>query len=205
MYPVTNAAYQQFIDDDGYKQQAFWSADGWKWLQESRVIGPEYYKNFIDGQKPCVGISWYEADAYARWRGGRLPTEAEWEYAARGPQSNIYPWGNFWDERRANTSDGGPGTTTPVTHYENGKSWCGAYDLAGNVWEWASDWYDRGYYQRLIANDPQGPTSGDYLVVRGGSWLNLPITARGAARSRYNADFRYHDVGARVVLDAEST
>src|SRR5688572_3395274 len=129
MYPVTNAAYEQFIADGGYKKRAFWSADGWTWVVEKlEITRANDSEGFTDPQQPRVGISWYEADAYARWRGGRLPTEAEWEYAARGPQSLIYPWGHTWDKNKANTFDGGPGVTTSVGSYENGISWCGAYD-----------------------------------------------------------------------------
>ena len=100
-----------------------------------------------------MGVSWYEAEAYANWRGGRLPTEAEWEYAARGPNSLIYPWGNEFDGTKLNfcdtectydwrdaSVDDGYEKTAPVGSYESGKSWVVAYDLAGNIWEWVADW-----------------------------------------------------------------
>lgn len=184
-YEVTNAAYQEFIDDAGYTRRELWSEDGWQWKGDR--TGPENIEGFTDPQQPRVGISWYEADAYARWRSGRLPTEAEWEYAARGPESLIYPWGNEYEIGRANVNEsqiGGQsrGQTLPVGSFDNGKSWVGAYDMAGNVWEWTADWYDPNYYQQGVKNDPPGPKSGEIRVARGSSWYLDPVNARSTTR-----------------------
>ena len=104
-----------------------------------------------DGPRVCV--TWYEAEAYAHWRGGRLPTEAEWEYAARGPESRIYPWGETFDPTRCNLVDSKG--AKPVGSYPNGVSWTGLHDMAGNAMEWVADW--RGPHEASPATDPGGP------------------------------------------------
>ncbi len=210
-YEVTNAAFQAFIDAGGYHRPEFWSTDGWQWVQSKGITGPLDLFGATKPQQPRVGISWYEAEAYAHWRGARLPTEAEWEYAARGPDSRIYPWGNTYQSGYANfdeQSTGGPhaGQSAPVGSYENGKSWVKAYDMAGNVWEWVNDWYDANYYQQRIVGDPQGPLSGTTRSLRGGSWFNDPSCARAACRHvRFRGrspDSRDDAVGVRLVVDA---
>jgi formylglycine-generating enzyme required for sulfatase activity len=205
-YEVTNAAYQKFIDAGGYSKRDYWSADGWAsdgwlWLLGQVTKAPSDYTGFTDAQQPRVGISWYEAEAYAKWRGGRLPTEAEWEYAARGPQSLIYPWGNTWDSSKANIENKVE-RTTAVGSYPLGKSWIGAYDLAGNVWEWTADWYDGNYYQQKLQNDPQGPTDGGRRVLRGGSFSHAQNFARAAYRDHASPERRQTNYGFRVVAAA---
>jgi formylglycine-generating enzyme required for sulfatase activity len=113
-----------------------------------------------------------------------------------GPQSLIYPWGNTWDNSKANV--GTPGTK-PVASYENGKNWVGAYDMAGNVWEWVNDWYDATYYQQKIKNNPAGPTTGTDRVVRGGSWADSQDFARAAFRESGDPGLRLGSIGFRVV------
>ncbi len=180
-YEVTNADYQKFIDDGGYSKQSFWSAGGWQLKQRQQM--PVSYNLYTDPKQPRVGITWYEADAYARWRGCRLPTEAEWEYAARGPQALIYPWGNAWDNSRASTNPPAESVRTQaVGSYEGGKSWVGAYDMAGNAAEWVADWYDKGYYQQQVKNDPPGPASGQSRALRGGAFHSNPAVMRSANR-----------------------
>lgn len=170
-YEVTNTAYQQFVNAGGYTTQSYWLDAGWSWKQSNKITGPRAYPNLTDPSQPRVGVSRYEAAAYAKWRGGRLPTEAEWEYAARGRDLLIYPWGNTWGAKKANTYEEGYGSAKSIGSYEGGKSWVGAYDLAGNALEWVADWYDAGYYQQAVRNDPQGPACGDSRVIRGGSWV----------------------------------
>jgi formylglycine-generating enzyme required for sulfatase activity len=209
-YEVTNAAFQAFVDDNGYRRQELWSVEGWQWLQSHGITGPLIFLNGNNGpQYPRVGISWYEASAYARWRGGRLPTEAEWEYAARGPESRIYPWGNNYQNGSANVDEQSVGgqalkQTAPVGSYQSGKSWVNAHDLIGNVWEWTLDWYDGSYYQQQVKTDPAGPANGTGRVLRGGSWSTPPQCARAACR-RLNyrgriPDLRDETVGFRIVV-----
>ena len=106
-YEVTNSAFQAFVDDGGYLKQDYWSEDGRKWLEgkSSSSIPVSCANEEEEPDHPRVCVTWYEAEAYARWRGGQLPTEAQWEYAARGPQSLIYPWGNTIDSSKANVVD----------------------------------------------------------------------------------------------------
>jgi formylglycine-generating enzyme required for sulfatase activity len=184
-YEVTNAAYQEFIANKGYTRRELWSDAGGQW--KGNRTQPKNIEKFTDPQQPRVGINWYEAEAYAKWRGGRLPTEAEWEYAARGSKGTIYPWGNTYEIGRANvneTSINGQWRerTLPVGSFPNGRSWVGAYDMAGNVWEWTSTWYDANYYQRRIKNDPLGSERGELRVARGSSWYLDAANARSVTR-----------------------
>ncbi len=195
-YTVTNSSYQTFIDEDGYTRSQFWSNSGWQWLSVNHITGPGNYTGFMEPQQPRVGVSWYEADAYARWRGGRLPTEAQWEYAARGSRAVIYPWGDTFQETLANVR----GTRTkPVGTYPGGVSWVGAHDMAGNVWEWVADWYDENFYTQSDGDDISGPTSGKNKVVRGGSWRHDQNMARAAARRQDGASSRDDYIGFRIV------
>jgi formylglycine-generating enzyme required for sulfatase activity len=146
--------------------------------------------------QPAACVDWSHAEAYCRWAGARLPTEAEWEYAARGPDGNIFPWGDSFDPARLNYCDAnctyewrdaeyddGYKMTAPVGSFEAGASWCGALDMAGNAWEWVADWYEDDYYARSPASNPQGPDVGQGHVMRGGSCYYFASYVRSARRT----------------------
>ena len=173
------------------------------WLDRTEVTNAQYQKCVTAGDcevsgyasnsdyngvaQPVVGVSWHDAVAYCKWAEARLPTEAEWEYAARGPEGLIYPWGNTWDCARGNfNTDCGSDSyalTAPVGSFPEGTSWVGALDLAGNVWEWVADWY--GSYSSGRQVNPAGPQSGTARVLRGGSWGSSENYARCANRLWY--------------------
>jgi formylglycine-generating enzyme required for sulfatase activity len=149
---------------------------------------------------PVVNMTWFDAKAYCVHYGLSLPTEAQWEYAARGPEGRKYPWGDQWDKDKCcNVGNQGPkGQTFPVGSFPAGASWCGVLDMAGNVWQWCQDWYDDKYYANSPTQDPPGPDTpgadtGDWRVLRGGSWLN----GAGLCRSAYR---RFNDPEHRLDL-----
>ena len=195
-YEVSNRAFRAFVDAGGYTTQAFWSEAGWAWLggQSAGQLPKFCLGNLPDNPVACV--TWYEAEAYARWRGGRLPTEAEWEYAARGPDSLTYPWGNEFDGTRCNLVDSKG--LRPVGSYPTGASWIGALDMAGNVMEWVQDWL--GPYPSDPLTDPAGPVSGKVKVEKGGWWGGSQFTARAAYR-HFEDPPEYGDfhIGFRIV------
>jgi serine/threonine protein kinase len=156
-YEVTNGMYEQCV------------ADG-KCLLSSRKND----SNFMGSLQPIVGIDWNNANAYCQWSGRRLPSEAEWEKAARGTEGKTYPWGNETPSKDLlNMAQSGDGyeNTAPVGSFPKGASPYGAMDMAGNVWEWTADWY--GVYSSGRQENPQGPSSGDGRVLRGGSWYEF--------------------------------
>jgi iron(II)-dependent oxidoreductase len=180
-YEVSNKHYGEFVKANGHPAPAYWD--------DPRLNKPE---------QPVVGVNWYDAQAYCEYRGKRLPTEAEWEKAARGPHGNLYPWGNKFDPGKANYGKNHD-ATTPVDSYLEGVSYYGSYNMAGNVFEWVSDWYDPHYYGRLDTMvNPSGPakpiwmggtgtyvdrlTVGEKRVIRGGSWIAPEGTVRATHR-----------------------
>lgn len=196
---VTNASFQQFVDDGGYTRQEFWSEAGWGWLQRQGTKQLPVECDVETGDDyPRVCITWYEAEAYANWRGGSLPTSAQWEYATRGPESRIYPWGDEWNPENANVVDSK--ALTPVGNYPQGASWVGALDMAGNAMEWVQDWYSPTDYQDSPTDDPTGPERGSIKIERGGWWGSNPVVARTAYRHPEDPPtYQDHHIGFRVV------
>ncbi|MGV8121292.1 MAG: SUMF1/EgtB/PvdO family nonheme iron enzyme [Candidatus Xenobiia bacterium LiM19] len=179
-YQVTNRQFAQFIRDTGYD-----AGNNWK----------EYVKAEEENH-PVVNVSWIDAMAYCRWAGGSLPTEAQWEKAARGTDGRIYPWGNTWDASLCHMNSRG---TTVVGAYPDGASPAGVLDMAGNVWEWCSDCYSVHYYRSSPLKNPEGPVSGKWRVIKGGSWGQKTASHfRCANRKWQYPDFRNHSIGFRL-------
>lgn len=197
-YEVTNKAFAAFVAAGGYTTQALWSGAGWEWLSHRIVSQLPISCQGNEPEAPRLCVTWYEAEAYATWRAGRLPTEAEWEFAARGPDSLRYPWGNAFDPARANVVDSiGPVT---VGSYPTGVSWVGAHDMAGNAMEWVADWLDPTWYAHSPTDDPRGPATGTVKVEKGGWWGSNLFVARSAYR-HYEDPPTYGDkhIGFRVA------
>ena len=194
-YEVTNAQYWRFVqatehsEPEGYSHADNQPLEDFKPWSDSRFSGDDH---------PVVCVSWYDAQAYASWAGKRLPTEAEWEKAARGGLVGMeYPWGDKRTEEDANYGSN-IGHTTPVGSYPPNDY--GLCDMAGNVWEWCSDWYDRNYYSNSPRSNPQGADSGSYRLVRGGGWSRSPASADITGRLYYIPSFKCDYVGFRCVL-----
>ena len=207
---VTNAQFRPFVTGDGYTNKDYWTKAGWDWREAEKIVKPYYWDdaNWNSDTQPVVGISWFEAVAYCHWLSAqtghefRLPSEAEWEKAARGPDGRIWPWGNTWESNRANSSESGIGKTTPVGQYPNGASPYGALDMAGNAWEWVATKYGKGYPYQLDDEWTRAYLEdGDSgRVWRSGSLYHEQKSVRGAYRNINTfARNRITDIGLRVA------
>jgi formylglycine-generating enzyme required for sulfatase activity len=206
-YEVTNARFARFVDAGGYRTEGLWSADGWRWVQRNRITSPLRWNDpaFNGPTQPVVGVAWYEAEAFCRFEGHRLPTEAEWEKAARGADERRFPWGDAFEAGRAQ----GPsaGGTAPVGSHPDGASPFGVEDMAGNAWEWVADWYDAGYYAASAPQNPTGADTGSEKVLRGGSWFTsdpgkLRTTDRDMITVNPGFPLRFPFIGFRCARDA---
>ena len=159
-------------------------------------------------KKPVFGFQWKRCKKYCEWRDKRLPTEAEWERAARGPENRTYPWGNEPpDDKRANFGNCcfiQKGTVlSEVGSFELGKSPDGVFDLGGNVAEWVYDWYDKKYYTKGHYKNPKGPDKGKHHVIRGGAWNSLPVYLRSSSRYGDSDAKDYYGIGCRCAKSAD--
>lgn len=222
---VTNEQFAQFVAANNYmttaEQKGFgYILTGVRWTY---TVGADWqHPNGPDSdltglsQHPVVFVSWDDADAYCTWTGGELPSEAQWEYAARGNKNLMYPWGNEFEgeslnfcdtncpfDWRADTVDDGYELTAAVRSYPQGDSWVGVSDMAGNVQEWVNDWYDYNYYANSIGKNPTGPQNGEVKVLRGGGWdeiANISLSFRRRNDLPYS---RRHTVGFRCKVSAQ--
>jgi len=199
---VTVAEFAAFKAAGGYDDEALWSASGWAWRRSMGATPLPRPCLEQEPDEPQVCVTWYEAEAYATWRGGRLPTEAEWEFAARGPDSHVYPWGDEFDGSLANL-DGAAGPV-PVGSYPKGASWIGALDMAGNAMEWVADWWSSTYYAQKVRDDPTGPATGEIKVEKGGWWGPPEGTGAFLSRSSYRhfedpPTYSDHHIGFRII------
>ena len=209
-FEVNNDQYAAFLNDIGG------NADGEGHLlfdlrdPDAQILYNDVGYAPIPGteQRPVAEVSWYGARAYCTWANMQLPTEAMWEKAARGTDGRIYPWGNSIDRSRANygkegccRGDDSDGffDSAPVGSYQRGISPYGAYDMAGNVWEWVMDWYGEDYYAQSTERDPQGPDAGLSRVLRGGSMSSDPYRLRTTDRSGLPPSVSYVIVGFRCA------
>ena len=211
-HEVTNAQYEEFILAGGYKKREFWTEAGWDFIQKFQFDASEWHQietplqyggNSVSTEPdhPVIGVSWYEANAYATWAGKRLPTEAEWEKAARETDGRIYPWGNEMDFSKLSYF---PHVTKVqvVGSFPDGASPYGVMDMAGSVWEWCSDWYAENYYPQSPRKNPKGPDQGEFRVLRGGGWDSIRLQLRCTYRYYELESRRTYNVGFRCVQEA---
>jgi formylglycine-generating enzyme required for sulfatase activity len=211
---VTNAMFALFLTDLGNQSEG-----GATWLDVNRYAnikqsGSNWSPESGFEEHPVVEVTWYGARAYCTWAGRRLPTEAEWEKATRGEIGFIYSWGNDFECNKGNSDDetsfdsyvvlGGVGCdgfiqTAPVGSFPGGASPYGLLDMTGNIWEWVLDWYGSGYYHNSPIGNPQGPSSGDSRVIRGGSWSNNTSDLRSTYRGWVNPRLTINDIGFRCA------
>jgi formylglycine-generating enzyme required for sulfatase activity len=186
-YEVTNALYKDCVNSNACYQPK----------------DINYFSNSQYADHPVVFVDWNMAKTYCEWRGEKLPTEAQWEKAARGTDSRTYPWGEGIDCSKANYLDCSENTSS-VTSHPDGASPYGVYDMAGNVWEWVADWYSATYYQVSPMENPSGPSEGTLKVVRGGAWNVDTVAVYSSVRNAKDPSIADNDIGFRCVTDLPS-
>ncbi len=209
-YPVTVAAYAEFIAAGGYRERRLWSRAGWRFRCEKGLVKPRFWGEaewaaYLVPNHPVVGVSAHEAEAYAAFREARLPSEAEWEKAARGVDGRRHPWGEDWIDDACGVRGTGPRGTLPIGAYPRGKSPYGLLDVVGCVWQWcadaADDDADPGDEDPFV--DPEDYEEGAKRVTKGGGWNNLAWSISCAGRNGYPPDAQFSNVGFRCVVGAE--
>jgi len=214
-YEVTNERFARFVAATGYQTEAERRGWGWVWKgsEWEEVKGADWRHprgrsaelttkpgSSIEGKMdhPVVLVSWNDADAYCRWAGKHLPSEAQWEKVVRGTDERRYAWGDEFDSAKANTKESERDDTTPVGSFSpQGDSPYGASDITGNVWEWVADWYGSDYYSQAPPANPLGPATGAYKVFRGGSWSFDQVYAHTSFRYNVKPDYTYDFTGFR--------
>jgi iron(II)-dependent oxidoreductase len=203
-FPVTVAAYAAFIASGGYHDARWWSAEGWAWreagaIEVPRFWGEEEWRAYLLLNHPVVGVSFHEAEAYATFRGARLPSEAEWEKAARGTDGRKYPWGREWRDDACGMRGVGPRTTVPIGVFPKGQSPYGVRDLVGAVWQWCTDpflgW--GGSADEASSNAPL--MSSARRTTCGGAWNTLQWSVSCLGRNGYPVTARFSNLGFRCV------
>ena len=190
---VTNDAYASCVEIGACQKPA----------REDSFTHNPYYGNPAYENYPVIYVTWEDANMYCTWAGGHLPTEAEWEKSARGTDERIYPWGNTIAIEGLLNFNYYVGDTSAVGSFVSGASPYGAQDMAGNVNEWAADWYAADYYSVSPSLNPSGPDSGTYRVVRGGSWTNHQFLVRSSLRLFYKPDSAFFNLGFRCAVSAD--
>jgi iron(II)-dependent oxidoreductase len=193
-YPVTVGEFARFLADGGYDDPSYWSPEGWSHRLDEDVERPRFWGEaewapYLVANHPVVGVSAFEAEAFASYRGARLPRDHEWERAARGDDARDYPWGEAWDPEACCFRERGPRSTVPVGVHPRGPSPFGVHDLCGAVWQWTDD--------AGAAEGQYGP----YRVVRGGAWNNLPWSIGCSGRNAYPPEARFSNLGFRLAFD----
>jgi formylglycine-generating enzyme required for sulfatase activity len=206
---VTNAQFAMFVNQTGYVTSAeqlgyskIYNSDStWSDVSGADWRHPDGGSGSYHDDYPVVHVSWMDAQAYCKWAGKRLPTEAEWEKAARGTDGLKYPWGNNAPTSQLANFNNPGGSARQVRNYPQGVSPYGVYEMAGNVWEVVSDWYDKDYYQYTPLENPQGPDDGEHHVAKGGSYGFEASVIRAAVRVKRGASQTFSDMGFRCVAE----
>jgi ergothioneine biosynthesis protein EgtB len=220
--PVTNAEFAQFIEAGGYRTRSLWSEEGWAWKEEEKIDRPLYWtlrqgdrwhaqemfeERAIEPDRPVVGVSWHEAESYAKFVGKRLPTEAEWEKAAswdtRARAKRRFSWGDEPPTAELTNFDGLRWATTPVTAFPEGRSAYGCFDMTGNVWEWTSTTFGpyAGFEAFPYPEYSEAWFDGDHKVLKGGSWATRADLLRCSFRDFFRPRFRIAFAGFRCAAN----
>lgn len=211
-FPISVAHYQRFINEGGYEDYDYWDDDGWHWLQTERIESPRFWNGhnpdldgmfttvqgkllaeFAEPNKPVIGVSWYEADAFCRFFGRQLPSETQWEAAARGAHNNLYPWGNSWMPTGIGAwgnRSGGKRVTACLGKFPEAKGPFGHEDLVGNIWQWTKTPWE----------SQQKPDSDAVLMTaKGGGWGSNKSQCTNAARNGFYKTDQWTHVGFRTI------